>query len=196
MKFFVLAVLILLTLTVEGCSMSASRISYEDSCRRLQPGYLETGAIPPLLNRLPQPEEEKLGVSFFRTFVGEGEDLSNLTLPRTFFGRSEINDALFKNTDLTESNLRWNDFIDVDFTGAVLAGSDLRASSFTRVKFIASDLRNADMRRSTFEQCDFTNALMAGAILTRAQGEHLKLSFKQRAEIAWTSSDGEEPSGG
>ena len=176
--------------------MSTSRLSYEDSCRRLQQSYIDASVIPPMLDHLPQSDDEVLGVSFFRTFVGEGDDLSNLTLPRTFFGRSEINNALFQNTDFTESNLCWNDFTDVNFTNAILACSDLRASVFTNVKFVSSDLTKADMRLSSFESCDFTNAHMAGAVLTRTQGAQLALSDKQHAEIAWATEDGPEPSGG
>src|SRR5689334_22012247 len=96
-------------------SMAHTRASYEDSVRRLQKDYLGPGEIPPMPKRMPRYDDERLGVAFFRTFVGEHDDLSNLTLPRTYFGRSEINDALFCNTDLTESSLCWNDFIDVDF---------------------------------------------------------------------------------
>ena len=125
-----------------------------------------------------------------------GDDLSNLTLPRTFFGRSEINGATFRNTDLAESNLCWNDFIDVDFTNAVLAKSDLRAALFSNVKFVSTDLSNADLRQSTFKNCDFTNAWMNGAILTHDQTAVLGLSEEQRANIAWASDDGPEPAGG
>lgn len=97
--------------------MTQPRMSYEDSCRRLQRNYLEPGSIPPIPHNVPQYDDaEPLGVSFFRTFVGEGDDLSNLPLPRTFFGRAEINQATFCNTDFTESNLSWNDFLEVDFT--------------------------------------------------------------------------------
>ncbi len=177
--------------------MPAPRLSYVDSCLRLQGNYLAAGDIPPIPEHLPQSDDEApLGVSFFRTFVGEGDDLSNLNLPRTFFGRCEINDALFQNTDFTESNLCWNDFTDVDFTEAVLASSDLRASAFLRVKFVSANLKNADMRLSSFESCDFTNALMAGAVLTKTQGELLSLSNKQKSEISWTTEDGPEPRGG
>ena len=177
--------------------MTHQKLGYEDSCRRLQPDYIDPGTIPPMPRRLPRHDDpEPLGVSFFRTFVGEGEDLSNLTLPRTFFGRSEINDAAFRNTDLTESNLCWNDFIDVDLTGAVLARSDLRASQFLRVRFDGADLRGADMRRSSFINCRFETARLDGAVLTRKQGQRMSLSEEQRAVIAWTNDDGPEPGGG
>jgi uncharacterized protein YjbI with pentapeptide repeats len=153
--------------------------------------------IPPLQDHLPRPDdEEPLGVSFFRTFVGEGDDLSSLFLPHTFFGRSEINDAAFRNTDFTESNLCWNDFIDVDFSDAVLAGSDMRASLFRRVKFVRTDLRRVDLRRSTFEGCAFDGALMNGAIVARNQKAMLGLSKSQMEDIAWSADEGDEPDGG
>ena len=173
------------------------RLSYEESCRRLQKHYLGDGVIPPLRDRMPRPDdEEPLGVSFFRTFVGEGDDLSNLFLPHTFFGRSEINNAVFRNTDFTESNLCWNDFVDVDFTDSVLAGSDMRASLFQRVRFIRTDLRRTDLRRSTFEGCTFEEALMQGAIVTQSQKVMMRLSTSQTHDVAWSDSEGDEPDGG
>ena len=177
--------------------MTGTRLSYEDSCRRLQQGYRDARGIPPMPDHVPRLDDpEPLGVSFFRTSVGEGYDLGNLTLPRTFFGRSEIDDASFKNTDLTESNLCWNNFTDVDFTDAVLARSDLRASLFNRVRFVRADLRGADLRRSSFDDCLFDDALMSGVVLTREQGRGLKLSEQQRAAIRWCDDDGPEPEGG
>ncbi len=172
------------------------RLGYDESCRHLQPRHLERGQMPPLPDRMPHADDEVLGVSFVRTLLQGADDLGNLTLPRTFFGRSEINRSTFRNTDLTESNLCWNDFNDVDFTDALLARSDLRASLFTRVRFDSADLSNADLRQSTFEHCVFTNAMMAGTVLTPAQGRHLSLSARQRAEVAWTDDEGPEPLGG
>jgi BTB/POZ domain-containing protein KCTD9 len=200
-------------------SERGTRLSYEDSCRLLQRhGYLDAGAegvIPPIPSHRPQiGDEEPLGVSFFRTWVGVGrpfglqpspglpwEDvpehaLENLTLPRTFFGRSEIGPISFKNTNLSESTLCWNDFIEVNFTDADLSGADLRASIFRRVAFVRANLRNADLRRSSFEACDFSDADMAGAKLTRKQGEGNQLSDEQRKAIDWQESDGDEPPGG
>jgi BTB/POZ domain-containing protein KCTD9 len=171
--------------------------------------------IPPIPSHRPQiGDEGPLGVSFFRTWVGVGRpfglqpspglpwedvpehDLENLTLPRTFFGRSEIGPISFQNTDLSESTLCWNDFIEVNFTDADLSESDLRASIFRRVAFVRTNLRNADLRRSSFEASDFTDADMAGAKLTRKQGERIHLSNEQRKVIDWQGSDGEEPPGG
>ena len=178
--------------------MPIIRLDYENSCYRLQAnGYLETDTIPPIPHHLPQyDDEEPFGVNFFRTFIDEGEDFSNLTLPRTFFGRSQINSISFQNTDLSESNLCWNAFTAVNFTDAILAHSDLRASDFVDVKFISADLTKSDLRISWFQRCDFSHALMNGTILTFQQGETLDLTDKQRAEIAWTTDEGIEPDGG
>ena len=178
--------------------MNQRRDPYDESIHRLQElGFLGPDEQPPIPDHVPQPEdEEPLGLSFFRTFVGEGADLSNLSIPRTFFGRSEINSVSFRNTDLTESNLRWNDFIDVDFTEATLARADLRASIYTRVNFTRTDLRGADMRRADFEECIFDGAVMDGAILARRKGGRLALSNAQKAVVDWRDEDGPEPSGG
>ncbi|WP_431227406.1 pentapeptide repeat-containing protein [Burkholderia contaminans] len=174
-----------------------TRLSYEESCRRLQEHHLDPDSIPPIPDRLPQADDlEPSGVSFFRVFLGDREDMSNLTLPRTFFGRSEFNGVRFCNTELTESNLCWNDFIDVDFSSAVLTHSDLRASLFDRVRFTGADLSFADLRQSSFVQCDFGEAIMTGVIMTHAGGKALELSEKQRQEIAWTDNEGPEPAGG
>lgn len=174
----------------------ATRQSYEASCLRLQQDYLDAGVVPPLPDHVPQyDDEEPLGVNFFRTEVAD-DDLSNLTLPRTFFGRSEINNVSFQNTDLSESNLCWNDFIRVDLSSTVLVRGDLRASAFFSTSFQSADLSGSDLRQSTFEDCNFTDARMAGAILTVSQGAVLPLSDQQRAEIAWADSDGDEPGGG
>jgi hypothetical protein len=200
-------------------SERTTRLSYEDSCRLLQrKGHLGGGAegvIPPLPDHRPQFDDEaSLGVSFFRTWVGVGrpfglepsgpEDdvdvaehaLDNLTLPRTFIGRSEIGPISFQNTDLSESTMCWNDFIEVNFTDADLSGADLRASNFRRVAFVRTNLRNADLRRSNFEACDFTDADMRGAKLTRKQAEQILLSDKQQQTIDWQESEGDEPPGG
>jgi BTB/POZ domain-containing protein KCTD9 len=168
-----------------------TRLDYEASCRRLhEMGFPDCDPPPPLPNRSPKPDDEgPLGVSFFRTSVGN--DLSGLTLPRTFFGRSEIGGVSFRDTDLHESTLCWNDFIDVDFSNAVLRGADLRASLFERVTFAG-----ADLRISSFLDCRFEGAAMKGATLTRAQGESLALSPQQRAEINWVDEGGDEPEGG
>jgi uncharacterized protein YjbI with pentapeptide repeats len=147
--------------------------------------------------RMPHPDDDgTAGVRIFRTFVGDGEDMSNLTLSRSFLGRSELRKVSFRGTDFTESYLCWNDFVDVDFTDAILTSSDLRASEFTRVKFLNADLRKSDLRRSSFNGCDFSGARMDGSTLSRRQGDKLTLSDDQRAAINWVSEDGPEPIGG
>ncbi|MBX3442227.1 MAG: pentapeptide repeat-containing protein [Planctomyces sp.] len=163
--------------------------------------------MPPLPDRRPQyDDEEPLGVTFFRTFVGEDGDegdaqagscdLVRLKLPRTYFGKSGIQGVSFQNTDLSESTLCWNDFADVNFTDADLSGGDLRASLFENVRFARANLRNADLRRSSFVNCDFTDADMQGVRLTPAQAEDLRFSESQRQAIDWQDDDGEEPPGG
>lgn len=178
----------------------SSRLPYSDSINRIRQlgiGSLENSKEPPIPTHRPQhDDEEPLGLTFFRTYVGNGVDLSNLTIPRTFFGRSEIKNVTFQNTDLSESNLCWNDFVDVDFTNAILAGADLRASNYTRVHFKQTDLRGVDMRHATFEECSFENSAMEAAVLTRKQGTALSLSTKQNAVIAWRDLDGDPPGGG
>lgn len=183
-------------------SRPTTRRSYEESCRLLQRlGYSDAGTegtIPPIPDHRPQfDDEEPLGVSFFRTRVGAGDhDLENLTLPRTYFAKSNVGPVSFKNTDLSESTLCWNDFNEVDFTDADLSECDLRASIFCEVDFVRTILHNADLRLSSFEECDFTDADMRGAKLTRGQGDEIDLSEHQRQEIDWQDSDGDKPPGG
>lgn len=172
------------------------RQSYADSCKRLdEAGLLDVpGVVPVLPDRMPRHDDEEFGVSFFRTEVRD-EDLSNLTLPRTFFGRSEIVGVSFHNTDLSESNLCWNDFEAVDFSTASLAGCDARSSAFVRTDFRGADLGGADLRRSAFEDCRFEGARMDGVLLTRGQIPPAALSKIQASVIRW-SAEGPEPDGG
>ena len=177
--------------------MLASRLGYEESCLRLQGNYLDAGHIPPIPDHVPQSDDDGvLGVSFFRMLVNNSIDLGNLTIPRTFFGRSDMKGTSFKNTDFTESNLCWNDFMDVDFSNASLVRCDMRASLFVRVKFVDADISESDMRQSSFENCDFTHARMTGVVLTLAQVSVMALSDAQRGEISIAQDDGDEPCGG
>jgi BTB/POZ domain-containing protein KCTD9 len=169
------------------------RLDYTASVEKLRSlklvGANENTTLPP---STPQYDDEELGVSFFKTGIAD-EDLSNLTLPRTFFGRSSIENVVFRNTDLTESNLTWNDFITVDFSQADLSRADMRASLFKKISFLGTILRNSDLRGSHFEDCKFDGAQMQGAILTREQGAALRLSAAQRAEIDWREDVGPNP---
>ncbi len=179
----------------EARDMPQPRHSYEDSCRLLQKlGALPAGKIPHLPASIPAYDDELIGVSFFRTLVGKNS-LDNLTLPRSFFGRSEIQGTSFKNTDLSESRLCWNDFVEVDFTETKLEGSDLRASVYERVKFVRADLQNADLRRATFRDCDFTGASLHGAKLSKNAKVLESLALDQRTVIDYQP-EGEEPPGG
>jgi uncharacterized protein YjbI with pentapeptide repeats len=175
-----------------------TRIPYDLSCSRLRElGLLDQDDNPPMPKRVPQHnDEEPLGVSIFRARLADALDLSNLTLQRTFFGFSEINHVLFRNSDLQESNLCWNDFIGTDFTGANLGRSDMRSSLFQDVLFVATSLDGADLRRSSFVDCDFEKATMRGAVLTRRQGTEMSLSAGQRQDVDWRDENGPEPPGG
>jgi uncharacterized protein YjbI with pentapeptide repeats len=143
----------------------------------------------------PHEDDAKPGLNFFRTWFTE-KAWQNLTLPRTFVGRSEIEEMSFKNCDLSQSAFCWNDFANVDFTDCDLRECDLRASRFTKVNFVRAILRNADLRHSDFKNCDFSDADMRGAKFTRAQRRQLRLSEQQREQIDWQSSAGELPEGG
>src|SRR5271154_21884 len=138
----------------------AARFSYDVSCARLRElGLLAEDSRPHVPERLPQYDDnEPLSVSMFKIRLADALDLSDLTLPRTFFGRSQINRVSFRNCDLRESNLCWNDFIGTDFKGADLAGSDMRSSLFPQVLFVTTNLNGADLRRSSFINCDFEGA--------------------------------------
>ena len=193
-----------------------ARLSYEKSYKQLQKlGVIADGAIPPLPSRSPQHDDDDISSGFrlFRTWLGSGQpfglelppdyenkiqesDCENLTLPRTFVGRCEISRMSFKNTDLSESTLCWNDFIEVNFTDADLSECDLRASLYERTRFVRTNLRNADLRWSTFKESDFTGADLRGAKLSHERGEALDLSAQQRKVIDWQEKEGEEPPGG
>jgi uncharacterized protein YjbI with pentapeptide repeats len=174
------------------------RLNYDLSCARLRElGLLAHDNHPPMPERLPQYDDsEPLGFSIFRTLLDDALDLSDLTLPRTFFGRSQIDRVSFRNSDLHESNLCWNDFNGTDFSGADLRSSDMRASLFHNVLFVAANLDGADLRQSSFTECSFEEATMKHAILTRQQGAAMRLSETQRQHIDWRDEDGPEPGGG
>jgi BTB/POZ domain-containing protein KCTD9 len=173
-----------------------ARLDYEESIAELKRrGFLGDDDRPSIPRNIPSPlDEDPHGVSFFRTHV-EG-DLSGLSIPRTFVCRSEVRDCRFVGTDLSESFLCWNDFIDVDFSSAVLRGADLRSSIYTRACFVGADLSRADLRRIAFEDCDFTGALLVAAKVSRSQTKGLKISSEQKKQIELSWFSGEEPPGG
>ncbi len=171
--------------------------TYEESCKYLQQvGWLDaTAPISTLPLSRPKYDDKTIGVSFFRIRLSD-QKLENLTLPRTFFGRSEVQNVSFFGSNLSESTLCWNDFSEVNFAECDLSGSDLRAAIFRNVNFSGTNLDRADLRRSDFIDCDFSNANMAGAKLTGEQRRRLQLSRQQVEQIDWQDSDGEEPGGG
>lgn len=175
------------------------RLPVEETWRFLkQEGYEppeDTKGQPAILERMPSYDDEGDRLSFFKTRV-EGDKLDHLTIPRTFFARSEMVRVGFQDTDLHESRMCWNDWTKCNFTGADLTGCDMRASVFVRCKFVKAVLLGADMRRCTFDRCDFAGAQLAGAQLSRAQAEQLDLSGQQWNDISWQQDDGPEPPGG
>ncbi|MFQ5502445.1 MAG: pentapeptide repeat-containing protein [Phycisphaerae bacterium] len=141
--------------------MSSPRRSVEASWEYLNSeGYdipVDAQGSPFVPDHVPQHDDEELGLSFFKAGL-EGKKLEDLTIPRTYFGRSEINHVSFRNTDLSESNLCWNGWNDCDFSDTDLRGADIRASHFIRCRFVRSILTEADLRHSSFEDCQFTDA--------------------------------------
>jgi BTB/POZ domain-containing protein KCTD9 len=172
------------------------RKPYKESCQFLKDQQLlEADTLPELPQRAPRYDDEQLGVSFFRTRLADAR-LDGLTLPRTFFGRSEIRGVSFRGTDLSESTGCWNDFIEVDFGEADLSGADLRGSIFQRVSFRGAVLRGADLRRTSFSGCTFADADLTGAKLSRSFLWLFRLSAAQRGNVDWQSGPGPEPAGG
>jgi uncharacterized protein YjbI with pentapeptide repeats len=176
----------------------AARLSCQLSYARLcDLGLLGPDELLSLPKRMPRHDDEGLlGFSVFRQRLDDDLDLSDLSLPRTFFRRSEINRVCFRNSDLHESNLCWNDFLGTDFTDADLARSDMRSSIFKRVVFVNANLDAADLRGASFIDCNFQGATMSGAALTREQCATVHLSEAQRLAVAWHEDDGPEPGGG
>ena len=172
------------------------RKPYNESCLFLKAEQLLEGeSLPELPERAPRHDDEQLGVSFFRTQLANAR-LENLTLPRTFFGRSEIREVSFRGTDLSQSTGCWNDFVDVDFSEADLSATDLRGSIFQRVSFRGAILRDADLRRTSFSGCTFADADLTGAKLSRSVLWLFRLSAAQRRSVDWQSGPGPEPEGG
>lgn len=172
------------------------RKPYEESCRALLALGLIDEPRPPLPPSMPSyDDEEPLGVCFFRMHVKDA-DLSELSLPRTFFGRSLVSGCSWVGSDLTESRLCWNDFEDVDFSRALLARADLRASNFERCRFDAADLRDADLRNSSYIDCSFQEATLDRARVTEGQLARMGLTPAQRASVSVENEDEEDVPGG
>jgi hypothetical protein len=174
----------------------SERLSYEDSFRVLQrEGWEAEGPLVPMLSRAPRYDDEVLGVSFFRTLV-EGSKFDNLTLPRTYFSRSEIRQSSFVDADLHESVANWNDVEDVDFSRADLSRFDFRGCDLQGVNFDDAVLVDADLRCCGFRNCSFVGADLTRTKITREAGALLPLSAEQRSQIDWQETDGPDPDGG
>lgn len=172
------------------------RKPYEESCRTLIAKGLLEEPIPPLPPRMPAYDDEgDAGVCFFRTHL-EDADLAGLTLPRTFFGRSLVARCSWVGTDLSESQLAWNDFEDVDFSSALLVRADLRASNYERCRFDGADLSGADLRNSAYLGCTFRGAHLAGARVSKALLARLGLDAAQQASVSVEIDDEEDVPGG
>lgn len=160
---------------------------------------LDESSAPFVPSQMPSQDDEVLGFSFFRERL-EDADYSNLTLPRTFFGRSELERISFQNTDLSESRMCWNDFIECDFSRADLFACDMRASTYVRCKFDQAILKDADFRRSYFEDCTFIGANLAGVMVdepsARECGLLETLTNEQIALLERLANPGPEPKGG
>ena len=154
---------------------------------------------PVIPGRMPSYDDaEPLGFSYFRIHQSDADN-SNLSLPRTYFGRSLLTRVSFAGTDLSESRMCWADFVECDFTGADLSGCDMRASVFDGCKFAGAVLRGADVRRSSFKGCEFAGADLTGAVADEDETiEYLydKLTEAQQAAMVWHDNPGEEPPGG
>ncbi len=158
-----------------------------------------TDGAPHLPSRMPNfDDEDAVNATFFRS-GWEGTDLSELTLPRTYFGRSSFQDVSFRGSELVESRMCWNDFIRCDFSEADLSRCDMRAVRFEACIFRGADLSGADLRRSSFDACILEGAKLAGAIAHRhSAAEDLVplLTKAQREEVRWVMELGDEPPGG
>lgn len=159
----------------------------------------EASALPA---KMPSVSDTELGLRFFRTCVSN-EQFDDLTIPRTFYGRSEIKSVTFECSDLSESRMCWNDWEHCDFRGANLSGCDLRRSTFEYCYFIGTNLTGADLRGARFEKCSFSGAVMRGVKLEKQfrlsrwlRAKALKLSPEQIRDINWVTIVGEEPPGG
>jgi len=173
------------------------RKTFEETIKTLRgAGLIYDDQSPRIPEAMPKyDDEDPCGFSVFRMGVEE-IDLSNLEMPRTFFNKSEITGCNFSNTNLQESNLTWNDFIETNFSSSDLSSSDLRASIYEKVDFSNSNLSNADLRRSDFNNCNFNSANLTGAKISKAAVAVLTLSPDQKKSIDWQETDGDEPSGG
>jgi uncharacterized protein YjbI with pentapeptide repeats len=140
-------------------------------------------------------EDDLTDITFFRVGYRRA-DLSNLTIPRRKMYRSSFERVSFVNSDLNQSFMCWNDFIDCDFTDADLTCCDMRSSIFRNCKFIRCRLIGANLQRSTFEECDFTDADLTGAWVDDYSADSLDLPAEQCNQYGNWDWVGRMPKGG
>jgi hypothetical protein len=142
-------------------------------------------------------EDDFTDITFFKSGHRDS-DLSNLTIPRRYMNRSTFERVLFVNSDLNQSFMCWNDFIDCDFTDADLTCCDMRSSIFRNCKFIRCRLIGANLQRSTFEECDFTDADFTGAWVDDYSTDDLcnLLTGEQCNQFGNWDAEGRMPKGG
>ena len=129
-------------------------------------------------------DTEEEDFTFFRTFLREA-NLSRMTLPRTYFGRTGFELVSFLDSDLKQSYMCENDWLDCDFTAADLSETDMSSSLYYGCRFKRAILNDADLREAEFVDCDFTEAEMRGAVLSHEQADIFLWSERQRAAIDW-----------
>jgi uncharacterized protein YjbI with pentapeptide repeats len=170
------------------------RRSYHESFTVLNEAVEIVGEPRPVVTRPPRADDLEFGPSIIRTLV-EGADLSDLTLPGLYVGRSELRRVFLAGSDLRLSTFNWNDVSACSFYRCDLSGADLRACNFERCSFTQAELTQADMRHSTFRDCDFTGARLGGTLLLPSQRALLLLSTEQDAVIAWSDETAEPTAG-
>jgi uncharacterized protein YjbI with pentapeptide repeats len=176
------------------------RLSWSQTWRQLERDGFDLGDRTPTgrpfhPRKMPSFDDKRRGFGFFKEGLEDG-DMSNLSLSRLFVGRSRFKEVDFSNSDLSESRLCWNDFVNCRFQHAILKGCDGRASIWKKCDFRDADLSRCDWRHSRFVKCRFESALCEGMRLTRDQNGHLELDEQQLAQVHWCEDAGDEPEGG
>src|SRR5262249_16828014 len=179
-----------------GTRMAEARRPLEETWRHLRKEGVDLRRGRPFVpDRMPSHDDDPpFGVSFFKE-SWEDADFSGLTMPRTFFGRSAFPPVSFRGSDLVESRMCWNDFVDCDFAGADLSGCDMRATRFKGCDFSAAVLRGADLRGLVWEDCVFTGADLTGAV-SDDDSYTDAFSDEQHESIVWHDDPGPEAPGG
>src|SRR5688500_12362861 len=105
--------------------------TYEDSVLLLKERAGAMGDALPLVQRVPRPDDDPIGPSFFGP-RWEVVVLAVLSLPGLYVSRSQLARISFRSSDLRLAAFNWSDVLDCDFHGADLSGAALRSSRFTR----------------------------------------------------------------